>query len=209
MHNMNWTIDIINGLFGGHGRVAILRLLAGRTSPLTGRQVAELTGLSQAGAALALRHFAELGVVVQRRVGRAITNELQRDNVLVQTIVLPALEAERTLADDLRRGLADTFGDLAVSVVLFGSVASGEASPDSDIDVLVVTASQEDAARVSNVADESGPRFFRRYGMPLSVIVQTRETLPARPTAFLASARDTGELIVGTPLKDLMRHASR
>jgi predicted nucleotidyltransferase len=206
---MNWSLDLINALFGGHGRTAILRLLAGQTSPLTGREVAELTGLSQAGAALALRHLAELGVVVQHRVGRAITNELQRDSVLVQSIVLPALDAERTLADDLRRMLADTFGDLAVSVVLFGSLATREAAPGSDIDVLVVTANQEDATRASDVADESGPRFFRRYGMPLSVIVQSRETLPAKPTAFLASARDTGELVSGVPLKDLMRDASR
>lgn len=206
---MHWSIDIINALFGGHGRTAILRLLATQTSPLTGREVAELTGLSPGGAGRALEHFADLGVVARRRVGRAITHEFQRDNVLVQTIVLPALAAERALTDDLRRALSDAFGDLAVSVVLFGSLASGEARPGSDIDVLVVTANQKDAARVSEIADESGPRFFRRYGMPLSVIVQSRETLPAKPTAFLASARDHGELVCGVPLKDLMRHAPK
>lgn len=206
---MHWSIDIINALFGGQGRTAILRLLAAQTSPLTGREVAELTGLSPGGAARALEHFAGLGIVSRRKVGQAITHELQRDNVLVQSIVLPTLAAEHDLAEDLRRALRDDFGELAVSIVLFGSIVSGRAHPGSDIDVLVVTADQTDAARVSAIADECGPRFFRRYGMPLSVVVQSRQTLPSRPTGFLASARDNGELIAGVPLTDLMRHASR
>ncbi len=206
---MNWSIDIVNALFGGPGRTSILRLLGAQTAPLTGREVAELTGLSPAGAARALAHLGDLGVVTRRRVGRAITHELQADNVLVQTIVLPALAAERSLSEDLRSALTDAFASSAVSVVLFGSLISGGAGPGSDIDVLVVTATQQDAARVSQIADEMGPRFYRRYGMPLSVIVQSQETLPARVTGFLASARDHGELVCGVPLSELLPHASR
>lgn len=206
---MNWSIDIISRLFGGPGRTAILRLLAAQTAPLTGRQVAELTGLSPAGASRALAHLSDLGVVTQRRVGRAVTHEIQRDNVLVQTIVLPALAAEDGLVDDLKAALTEAFADVALSVVLFGSVASGEAGPGSDIDVLVITATQKDAARVSQIADDNGARFFKRYGMPLSVIVQSRETLPSKPSGFLASAMRDGELVSGVPLEGLMRHASK
>jgi DNA-binding transcriptional ArsR family regulator len=209
IHNMNWSIDMVNALFGGHGRTAILRLLAAQTVPLTGRQVAELTGLSPAGAGRALEHLSALGVVTRRRVGRAITHEIQRDNVLVQTLVLPVLAAEGALIDDLRESLSETFAGAAVSVILFGSMVSGGAGPGSDLDVLVITASQKDAARASQIADESGPRFFRRYGMPLSVIVQSQETLPLKASGFLASAANSGELICGVPLKELMARASK
>lgn len=205
---MHWSIDIINAVFGGQGRTAILRLLAAQTSPLTGREVAQLTGLSPAGAARALEHLAGLGIVTRRRVGQAVTHELQRDNVLVQSIVLPALSAEQGIAEDLRSALRDAFSEVAVSVVLYGSIAAGQAHPGSDIDVLVVTANQADAARAAAVADEAGPGFFRRYGMPLSVVVQSRHSLPTRATGFLASARDSGELIAGRSLRDLMPDAS-
>ena len=39
---------------------------------------------------------------------------------------------------ELRRRLADLYGDRLRQVVLYGSQARGDAKPDSDIDVLVV-----------------------------------------------------------------------
>jgi uncharacterized protein len=38
----------------------------------------------------------------------------------------------------LKEGLADLYGEKLSSVILFGSFARGEASEDSDIDVLIV-----------------------------------------------------------------------
>ncbi|MDO9557110.1 MAG: winged helix-turn-helix domain-containing protein [Coriobacteriia bacterium] len=103
---MNTGIDIIEALFGGPGRTAILRLLATQTAPLTGREVADLAGLSPAGAARALEHLARLGVVTRRRVGRAITHVLERESLLVQSIVLPVMEAERALLSAMIEDLA-------------------------------------------------------------------------------------------------------
>ncbi|MDO8847077.1 MAG: nucleotidyltransferase domain-containing protein [Coriobacteriia bacterium] len=205
---MTTDIDILEALFGGPGRTAVLRLLAAQTSDLTGRQIAELAGLSQPGAAGALNHLAGLGVVQRRRAGRAILHQLDRENLLVQSIVLPALAAEAHLIEDLQSELRTAFGPLAESLVLFGSVARGESAPGSDIDVLVVTADNDDATRAMQVADREGPRFFRRYGMPLSVIVTARDRLPAEPGAFLARARDEGILVSGIGLSTLMPHGS-
>lgn len=201
-------LDILEALFGGHGRTAVLRLLASQTSELTGRQVAQLTGLSQPGAARSLEHLAGLGVVQRRRAGRAILHQLDRENLLVQSIVLPALEAEARLEEDLVHELRQAFGAVAISVVLFGSVARGQAGPGSDIDVLVVTADRESAARADHLAEDAGIRFFRRYGMPLSVIVTPRDALPAEPGAFLARARDEGLLVSGRSLDEVWPHGT-
>ncbi len=201
-------IDIIEALFGGPGRTAVLRLLAEQSSELTGRQVAELVGMSQPGIAGTLHHLARLGVIQRRRAGQAILHQLDRENLLVQTIVLPVLAAEANLIEDLKAELRAAFDPFALSLVLFGSVARGESAPGSDIDVLVVTADQANAARAMQVADDAGLRFFRRYGMPLSVIVTAQEKLPAEPGAFLARARDEGILVSGTELSRLMPHGS-
>ena len=203
---MTASIDILEALFGGPGRTAVLRLLAGQTSELTGRQIAELARVSQPGAARVLDHFASLGVVQRRRAGRATLHQLDRENLLVQSIILPALAAEEHLVEDLKSELRDAFGPFATSLVLFGSVARGESRPGSDIDVLVVTADQEGASGVMHVADTEGPRFFRRYGMPLSVIVTARDRLPAEPGAFLTRARDEGILVSGIALSEVMSH---
>ena len=42
------------------------------------------------------------------------------------------------LLDDLRVRLQDLYGDRLADVILFGSVARGEATDESDVDVLVV-----------------------------------------------------------------------
>src|SRR5579862_8219136 len=46
--------------------------------------------------------------------------------------------ALRQLADEYTRLLGALFGDTLVSVVLFGSVARGDATPNSDIDLLII-----------------------------------------------------------------------
>jgi DNA-binding transcriptional ArsR family regulator len=204
---MNSSIDIIEALFGGRARVAILRLLAASTTPLTGRQVAELTGLSQPGTARPLEHFADLGVVSRRRVGRAILHELQRDNALVETIVVPVMEAERGILDLLEKDLEETFAASTVSVVLFGSALMGAGVRGGDIDVLLVAEDNATAERVEGIAEHVGPRYFRRYGMPLSAIVKTRQALAQGPAPFVISALRDGVTVAGTPLAEVVSDA--
>ena len=201
---MTQRIDTLNALFGGPGRTAVLRLLAARTAPLTGRQVARLTGLSQPGAARALEHLANLGVVSRQGAGRAIMHELARENILVESIVLPAIAAEQSLTEDLVLALADAFGPVSVSVTLFGSAAAGEASPGSDIDVLVVADDDEQYSRAQDVYDMAAPHFFRRYNLPLSPIITTRAELPHAATAFWTEALESGVHVSGTPLAAIM-----
>ncbi len=58
---------------------------------------------------------------------------------------------EAAIADFLRRLRSALEGHL-VDVRLFGSVARGDAGPDSDIDILVVVQPDDDRARLERVA---------------------------------------------------------
>ena len=55
------------------------------------------------------------------------------------------------IADFLKR-LRPVLGDHLVDVRLFGSVARGDARPDSDIDILVVVQPDDERARLERVA---------------------------------------------------------
>ena len=139
---------IIDQLFGGPGRTAVLRVLADARGPLTGRQIAEIAGLSPAGAARVLDRLAELGVTTRQPVGRAVLHELDRGSPLVSQIILPAIEAEHGIAaaraerrsslvpPEVISCLVDGFDPL--QIILFGSRARGDSDDSSDFDLLVV-----------------------------------------------------------------------
>jgi uncharacterized protein len=139
---------IIDELFGGPGRTAVLRVLADAKTPLTGRQVAVVAGLSPAGAARALDRFAQLGVTKRQPVGRAVLHELDRETAFVSQIILPAIEAEHRIAAaraERRSGLVPSEvisclveGFDPLQIILFGSRARGDADDNSDFDLLVV-----------------------------------------------------------------------
>lgn len=145
---MNSSSRIIEDLFGGPGRTAILRVLATAESPLTGRQIAERAALSPAGAARALDRLGALGVTSRRAVGRAVLHELDRTASVVAEVLLPALEAERRIAaartaessaivpPEVIECLVSGFDPL--KIILFGSRTRGEGDERSDFDLLVV-----------------------------------------------------------------------
>lgn len=201
---MNSSIDIIDALFGGHGRTAILRLLAEETTPLTGRQIAGLTGLSSAGANRALEHFATLGIVKRVPVGSAILHELDREHEIVAQVVLPTIEAERLISDarvwpttpgvpaGIVECLVQRFEPL--KIMLFGSHANGTADQDSDFDLLVI---------LPEVADKHATMVamllaLGSLGVPVDVIPTDPSEIARvgnRPGTVLAEALATGTVL--------------
>lgn len=118
-----------------HGEV--LRVLAGTTRGLTGREVALLTGRSSHSGVLDVLHkLTEHGLVTRVELNRAFLFALNRDHVAAPAVELMAnLRVE--LFDRIRRAIAD-WGIVPVYAAVFGSTARGDGDVDSDVDVLIV-----------------------------------------------------------------------
>lgn len=203
------TTSAIESVFGTPGKIRILRALAKAPRPLTGRQVAELSGLTHRGAIQAMAGLVDAGVVRQRQVGRAYQYELSRDNMLVERIVLAALDAEASLPGQLRTELVEGLGARAVSVVLFGSVARGEESARSDIDVLAVVDTAEAKTEIEGLVDSRASLLEARLGHSVSVHVLTIPELRKRPRpAFLEEVLRDGVLLKGTGLEELIQRGA-
>jgi len=107
-----------------------------------------------------------------------------------------ALDARRhaALADFVRR-LRAAFGLHLVELRLFGSVARGDAAPDSDIDVLVVVEPDEDRARLERQAVDIAFDVNLAHDVFISPCVLTSSRL-ADPiwgrTPFLSAVRREG-----------------
>ena len=109
------------------GTAAVLKTLAGTRAGLTGRVVADLSGLSPNGGSK---------VVWTEPAGRAILYRLNRDHIFAEPL-LQLLSGQQ----EFRRRLATAIKEWRippVHVSLFGSMARGESHPTSDVDLLVV-----------------------------------------------------------------------
>ena len=117
---------------------AVLAVLLRTGVPLTGRQVHGLVRdqCSLWSVQQALASLADLGVVESRAVGRAMVHTINEDHYAIQPL--------RVLLDPiaaLREAVRAVVGSSVDGVVLFGSVARGEATAESDVDLAVVAPS--------------------------------------------------------------------
>jgi len=104
-----------------------------------------------------------------------------------------------TLASDLRDALRDrfraAFGDRLHRLVLYGSHARGDATPQSDIDVLVVLEDGRDRSDREQ-AHEVMHRLREEYGEHVSPLVTSRERFDTYNQPLYRNVREEGELLV-------------
>lgn len=119
-----------------------LTVLARTTEPLTGARVAALARRgSRPGVQATLERLARHGLVDRQPAGRATLYSLNREHLLAGAVET-AVAAREVLLERLRERIAG-WEVSCVHASLFGSVARGEATPESDIDILVVRADED------------------------------------------------------------------
>ena len=123
----------------------VLAVLAGAEEEFSGRRIHVLLGTgSENGVRKAAERLADQGVILSRRAGRANLYRLNRAHVAA-----PYIEGLSTLRAQLFDRLRSTISAWSLPprlAMVFGSVARGEATPRSDLDLLVI--------RPSNVNEE-------------------------------------------------------
>ena len=173
------------GLIPGVQGVTLAVLL--RTgAPLTGRQVHALLRdqFSLWSVQQALASLVGLGVVGRQAVGRAMVHTINEDHY--------AIEPLRILLDPLaalREAVRAAVGSGVDAVILFGSVARGEATAASDVDLVVLAPPGWDGR--SELEDV----VRARLGNDCDVIVFT-------PEGFSRLATSGEEPVVGQILAD-------
>ena len=159
----------LNEPFGGvipGARGAVLSTLLRTDVRLTGRQVHALVSDRHGlwSVQEALKAWAQLGVVHTQVIGRAVVHAINEDHCTVAPL--------RSLLDPmaaLTEAAAQIVGDRVEAVILFGSVARGEAREGSDIDLAVIAESGWDG----RVDLEDAIR--RRLGNDCDALVFTSE----------------------------------
>lgn len=179
---MNFS-DPFGGVIPG-ARGAVLAALLRTGQELTGRQVHAVVRDYSLGAVQdALKAWEGLGIIESRTVGRAYVYRVEESHVAVEPL--------RALLDPLAAlaGIvSEVVSDSVESVILFGSVARGEANADSDIDLAVIAPGSWDQRGDLREAIRVGT------GNESDILVFTHSSF--------ADAVDRGEPVVSEVVKD-------
>lgn len=189
---------LLDDVLGSRAKVAVLRCLwAADGESLSGRAVARRTGLSHAGALKALK---ELRVHRVLRTTLDDRYQLDREHDMVSRGLVPlfALESgfERRLTD-LIVGIVPR----VLTVVLFGSVARGEETEFSDIDVLLIVPDDVDPVDAYEAITTSAG--ISRFGRYLSPSIYTTSMLAdgyREGWPLLAEIEHEGVVLLGEPV---------
>lgn len=184
----------------------VLAVLLRVETPMSGRAVARVTGLTQSTAQRALTRLREAGLVLASPAPPSLLYRANPDH-----LAMPALVSLMRPEAELRTRMAEHIAGWQlppVSVVIYGSVAREEAKAGSDVDVLVVRpdATEPDDATWQVQLAELGHGLRRWTGRRASIVDVSRHEATeglAEGEPFLVEADRDGWLIAGRPLGEL------
>ena len=149
----------------------VLKVLAGTTMALTGRQVALLTGRkSHSGVLAVLNRLTEHGLVSRIELNHAYLFALNRDHLAAPAVEI-LVGMRKALFEEVRN-VIDDWSIAPVHASLFGSAARGDGDTQSDFDLLVVRPDSvdEDESAWRSQIEDLVDLVRRRTGNQVSVI---------------------------------------
>lgn len=162
---------LLDDVLGPHSKVSVLRVLFSQDG-LSGREIARRTGLSPRAASLALAHLLKAGILHRHSMGSTHQFTINRKRHIVSAALGNLFQEEELLAPAMGRRMMQSIGhDKCVSVAIFGSYARGEASPLSDLDVLVLLNNSSWAPKVKEALQADAAEFHDLFGLNLAPYV--------------------------------------
>lgn len=197
---MDFTRPVEAVIPGAQGRV--LAVLAETTAELNLRTIARLADVSIAQVSRVMPRLIDLGLVERRDVPPSALFRLVREHVAAEAILGLACSRERALA--LLGEAAAALPVVPAAVIVFGSVARGDAGPTSDLDaVLIRPDAVEDDDAWADSAHQWGEQARLLTGNAVEVIdvslVDARRRLGAR-TGVWRSIAQYGIVVYGLPV---------
>lgn len=159
----------INEVLDSPSRVAILRVLTARKGlKATGREIAKLCGYSVPSTHVSLKDLHSRNILNLEIIGKQHIYTLNEEDRIVQKIIRPLFETEGNVKGEIGDFLIKEIKSARItskiaSVILYGSIQSGKANKNSDVDIAVIVHKAQDAAAVAEVFVSTIMSKFKAY----------------------------------------------
>ena len=173
-------------------KVTVLRHLVLYPSEVaTGRSLARALGMNQATCNNALNSLHRAGIVTRKHAGRSAIYEVAKDTAVYEELLKPLFEKEAEIPEEAVRMLVRGLEVKSIRAIMFGSVARGTDTPESDTDIMLVIDDAADREKVLDRLSENTPEAFARFRTGFNVTLLTEGELARRikrKDAFISAA---------------------
>jgi predicted nucleotidyltransferase len=188
---------------GAQGK--LLAVFVETTAGLSVRTAARLSGVSLAHTSRVLPELATLGILDRTEVPPSTVYRLVEENAASRAIQSLARSRDHVLSELGK--LAKLMVVPPVSIIVFGSLARGEAGPESDVDVVIVQRNCVEAISEWSEGLDEWRRMARRLtGNEVEIIevdeLDVSSQLRSRRPVWQAIRRD-GIVVFGKTLEEL------
>jgi len=177
-------------------KIEILRYFSANPGIARGqRELSRATRISQSSLSRILGDLAKQGILLEEARANLKLYSLNQDSLLAKELILPLFERERRLIPDLVERsiskLSPGQSKRLERVILFGSLARGQAGAHSDIDLLALTRtpSKEIQHELQSIL------FEEAGGLNVDIKVETIANYEAGQHPYLVSAKKSGQVV--------------
>lgn len=201
---LNKPLDYI---FATWSNIAVLRVLSNVKTPLSGREIAKLSGMSAPSALESLSSLENLNVIIRQRGGREHFFTLNRENYFVKKVIIPVITSEKNFPREIFREIKNNLQDFALSAILFGSTARGEEEIQSDFDLCIVYQGITNRKKIENVIPKLREILHQKYGVSLAPFLITKKEFFSKAKNKLSPVNNIvkeGKILFGQSISDLI-----
>jgi predicted nucleotidyltransferase/biotin operon repressor len=178
----------LDHVLGSTSKIRVLRLLVQQDRILSAREISRLTGMSRTAILAAIEDLAKLGIILKDESGRQFLCRANRNHKLVQIALAPLFQAEVKWPELVIAELSKVLGvsqdgenavwhshNGILAAWIFGSVAQGRDRPESDLDLFVLTDTEDQAESVIARFNDAGIFLKKELGADIKPIAMSYE----------------------------------
>lgn len=215
---MGFLTTPLDSAFGSRSKVRLLRLLVEQDRTVSAREAARLTGGTNPAMLAAVNELAKLGLIRREISGRQFLLRANRDHRLFEVLqrlfrdesqwsgmFFGAVRASLTGVGQ-KGGVLSGARTRVVAAWIFGSVATGEDKPGSDIDLFVLSRSDGAVQPILERIGDNVARWRNEFGADVRPVVMSREQVTTQlrnGNRFLTQAIRSARVIMGEIPREL------
>lgn len=187
-------------LLGNRSALTILHHLYTTAGGESGRRIAQLVAMSHPVVNATLAQLAAHGLVIVQSVGRAYAYTLNRKHLLVQHGLGPLFTTAHRWPTMIGAFYMRRLPVRPLSIILFGSLARGDAAPTSDMDLLFLYRREKNVSGHLDTITALSSIVYGMYGHSPSPVVMSAEQFrnaARKRTGLTAAALREGIVIAG------------